>query len=198
MGWKGPYINAGASSDDVLHDAFGRPYEGRRRGQVRSAGPDGVFDDRRRHRLSAGPAASARPRDGDRQADGGRGQQLHAGPAGLHRPAATTPATAGRPSWTTPSPRSSSRTSPRASTPSSSCRMKSDPPTAVAQDTIQVFGRRRHEARGVHVPAVAPARPGGRLCCPASGLRSHWALRARATLGPSRPGRNRPGGFAVS
>ena len=37
---------------------------------------------------------------------------------------------------------------------------------------------RRHEARGVHVPAVAGPRP-------------------RATLGPSRPGRNRPGGFAV-
>lgn len=44
MGWKGPYINAGASGDDVLTDAFGRPYRGASAGQVRSAGPDGLFD----------------------------------------------------------------------------------------------------------------------------------------------------------
>ena len=44
MGWKGPYINAGASGDDVLNDAFGRPYRGAPSGQVRSAGPDGLFD----------------------------------------------------------------------------------------------------------------------------------------------------------
>jgi type II secretory pathway pseudopilin PulG len=44
MGWKGPYINAGASGDDVLNDAFGRPYRGAATGQVRSAGPDGLFD----------------------------------------------------------------------------------------------------------------------------------------------------------
>jgi hypothetical protein len=44
MGWKGPYINAGTSGDDVLTDAFGRPYQGAAAGQVRSAGPDGLFD----------------------------------------------------------------------------------------------------------------------------------------------------------
>jgi len=44
MGWKGPYVNAGASDEDLLSDAFGRPYRGAAAGQVRSAGPDGVFD----------------------------------------------------------------------------------------------------------------------------------------------------------
>jgi type II secretory pathway pseudopilin PulG len=44
MGWKGPYLNAGDSGDDVLNDAFGRPYRGAPNGQVRSAGPDGLFD----------------------------------------------------------------------------------------------------------------------------------------------------------
>jgi prepilin-type N-terminal cleavage/methylation domain-containing protein len=44
MGWKGPYINAGDSDADMLTDAFGRPYRGAAAGQVRSAGPDGLFD----------------------------------------------------------------------------------------------------------------------------------------------------------
>jgi type II secretory pathway pseudopilin PulG len=44
MGWKGPYINAGASREDILTDAFGQPYKGAAAGQVRSAGPDGLFD----------------------------------------------------------------------------------------------------------------------------------------------------------
>jgi type II secretory pathway pseudopilin PulG len=44
MGWKGPYINAGDSDADMLTDAFGRPYRGAATGQVRSAGPDGLFD----------------------------------------------------------------------------------------------------------------------------------------------------------
>jgi hypothetical protein len=44
MGWKGPYINAGGLGDDLLLDAFGRPYRGAPTGQVTSAGPDGVFD----------------------------------------------------------------------------------------------------------------------------------------------------------
>ncbi|HNV02687.1 MAG TPA: prepilin-type N-terminal cleavage/methylation domain-containing protein [Vicinamibacterales bacterium] len=44
MGWKGPYINAGDAAGDYLTDAFGRPYRGASAGQVRSAGPDGVFD----------------------------------------------------------------------------------------------------------------------------------------------------------
>lgn len=43
MGWKGPYVNIGASATDYLTDAFGRPYAGASTGQVRSAGPDGVF-----------------------------------------------------------------------------------------------------------------------------------------------------------
>lgn len=43
MGWKGPYINAGDSKEDVLTDAFNRPYAGANTGQVRSAGPDGVL-----------------------------------------------------------------------------------------------------------------------------------------------------------
>jgi type II secretory pathway pseudopilin PulG len=44
MGWKGPYINTGDSGDDILNDAFGRPYRGAATGQVSSAGPDGLFD----------------------------------------------------------------------------------------------------------------------------------------------------------
>jgi hypothetical protein len=44
MGWKGPYINVGDSKDDILSDAFGRPYGGASTGQIRSAGPDGVMD----------------------------------------------------------------------------------------------------------------------------------------------------------
>lgn len=44
MGWKGPYINTGDRGDDALRDAFGQPYRGAAAGQVRSAGPDGLFD----------------------------------------------------------------------------------------------------------------------------------------------------------
>jgi type II secretory pathway pseudopilin PulG len=44
MGWKGPYANAGDSGNDILNDAFGRPYRGAGTGQVTSAGPDGLFD----------------------------------------------------------------------------------------------------------------------------------------------------------
>ncbi len=43
MGWKGPYVNVGDTKDDYLSDAFNRPYR-TVSGQVRSAGPDGVFD----------------------------------------------------------------------------------------------------------------------------------------------------------
>jgi len=43
MGWKGPYLNVGDSKDDAITDAFGRLYEGASTGQVRSAGPDGIF-----------------------------------------------------------------------------------------------------------------------------------------------------------
>jgi prepilin-type N-terminal cleavage/methylation domain-containing protein len=42
MGWRGPYINTGASPIDYALDGFGRPYTGASTGQVRSAGPDGV------------------------------------------------------------------------------------------------------------------------------------------------------------
>ena len=45
MGWKGPYINAGVSKNDALVDAFGREYQLTNIGQVRSAGPNGIFDD---------------------------------------------------------------------------------------------------------------------------------------------------------
>lgn len=44
MGWKGPYVNVGDTQDDVLKDAFGRPYVGAATGQVRSAGPDGQLE----------------------------------------------------------------------------------------------------------------------------------------------------------
>jgi hypothetical protein len=37
-------VNTGASGGDVLTDAFGRPYRGAATGQVSSAGPDGFFD----------------------------------------------------------------------------------------------------------------------------------------------------------
>jgi len=43
MGWRGPYINAGSSSTDHLPDAFGRNYL-LNAGQVRSAGPDGILN----------------------------------------------------------------------------------------------------------------------------------------------------------
>jgi prepilin-type N-terminal cleavage/methylation domain-containing protein len=41
MGWRGPYINSGASANDYQTDAFGRNYVVNS-GQVRSYGPDGV------------------------------------------------------------------------------------------------------------------------------------------------------------
>jgi prepilin-type N-terminal cleavage/methylation domain-containing protein len=41
MGWRGPYVNMGASANDYLTDGFGRNYT-LASGQVRSAGPDGV------------------------------------------------------------------------------------------------------------------------------------------------------------
>ena len=43
VGWNGPYVRLGDSAGDFLTDGFGRPYEGASIGQVRSAGPDGVF-----------------------------------------------------------------------------------------------------------------------------------------------------------
>ncbi len=42
MGWNGPYANFGASANDAITDAFGRPYVGASSGQIRSAGPDGI------------------------------------------------------------------------------------------------------------------------------------------------------------
>ena len=44
IGWRGPYVNSGTSADDYLNDAFGHAYTGASSGQVRSAGPDGVFN----------------------------------------------------------------------------------------------------------------------------------------------------------
>lgn len=43
VGWNGPYINSGDSQSDYLLDGFGRAFRGARDGQVRSAGPDGIF-----------------------------------------------------------------------------------------------------------------------------------------------------------
>ena len=56
MGWKGPYINAGASGDDALHDAFGRPLS---RGAERAGAQR-----RSRRRCSTPPTTSStrRPR----------------------------------------------------------------------------------------------------------------------------------------
>ena len=42
IGWRGPYVNTGTSTNDYLTDGFGRDYTGAASGQVRSAGPDGV------------------------------------------------------------------------------------------------------------------------------------------------------------
>lgn len=44
IGWRGPYVNTGTSASDYLTDAFGHSYTGASSGQVRSAGPDGVFN----------------------------------------------------------------------------------------------------------------------------------------------------------
>ena len=41
MGWRGPYINSGASATDYQRDAFGRLFV-LNSGQVRSYGPDGI------------------------------------------------------------------------------------------------------------------------------------------------------------
>jgi prepilin-type N-terminal cleavage/methylation domain-containing protein len=43
MGWRGPYINEGASSSDFLTDAFGRAYT-LTAGQIRSRGVDGILN----------------------------------------------------------------------------------------------------------------------------------------------------------
>jgi prepilin-type N-terminal cleavage/methylation domain-containing protein len=43
MGWRGPYVNAGASRDAALRDAFGRDFRGAPTGRVESAGADGEF-----------------------------------------------------------------------------------------------------------------------------------------------------------
>jgi prepilin-type N-terminal cleavage/methylation domain-containing protein len=43
MGWKGPYVTFGETPTDYLTDAFGKAYQGVASGQIRSAGPDGVY-----------------------------------------------------------------------------------------------------------------------------------------------------------
>jgi hypothetical protein len=42
-GWRGPYVHFGDSVADTFKDAFGRTFGGAGTGQVRSAGPDGIF-----------------------------------------------------------------------------------------------------------------------------------------------------------
>jgi prepilin-type N-terminal cleavage/methylation domain-containing protein len=43
MGWKGPYVTFGDTPSDYLNDAFGHAYQGAASGQIRSAGPDGIY-----------------------------------------------------------------------------------------------------------------------------------------------------------
>jgi len=43
-GWKGPYLAVGETKEGFLADGWGRQYRITRNGQVRSAGPDGVYD----------------------------------------------------------------------------------------------------------------------------------------------------------
>jgi len=45
MGWNGPYLTVGESRDDIGKDAWNNEFRLIGTGQVRSAGPDGVFDD---------------------------------------------------------------------------------------------------------------------------------------------------------
>jgi len=45
MGWNGPYLTVGESRDDIGKDAWNNEFRLVGNGQVRSAGPDGVFDD---------------------------------------------------------------------------------------------------------------------------------------------------------
>jgi general secretion pathway protein G len=44
VGWRGPYLAAGENSGGVRVDPWGRPYRITPTGQVRCAGPDGVYD----------------------------------------------------------------------------------------------------------------------------------------------------------
>jgi len=44
VGWKGPYLAVGETKEGFLRDGWGREYQTTPHGQVRSAGPDGVFD----------------------------------------------------------------------------------------------------------------------------------------------------------
>jgi type II secretory pathway pseudopilin PulG len=139
MGWKGPYVNAGSSGDDVLNDAFGRPYSGSSTGQVRSAGPDGLFDTADD---IAYPPAPARP--------GGRLMVT------VKRMAAEDASyTLDPPGYTVRLYFSNNGQEAFLDDPVGPfvfenvpqgihavvvLRMKNDPPRAVAQDTIQVFG----------------------------------------------------------
>jgi prepilin-type N-terminal cleavage/methylation domain-containing protein len=43
-GWKGPYLAVGATREGFLKDSWGRDYRITPHAQVRSAGPDGVYD----------------------------------------------------------------------------------------------------------------------------------------------------------
>jgi type II secretory pathway pseudopilin PulG len=139
MGWKGPYINAGDSRDDALTDAFGRPYEGASTGQVRSAGPDGLFgtaDD------IVYPPAPARP--------GGRlmvtVKRMAAEDSGytLDPPGYTVRlyfANNGQQAFLDdPVAPFVFENVPQGIHAVVVLRMKNDPPRAVAEDTIQVYG----------------------------------------------------------
>jgi prepilin-type N-terminal cleavage/methylation domain-containing protein len=139
MGWKGPYVNTGDSGGDALNDAFGRPYRGVANGQIRSAGPDGEFDTADDITY---PPAPANP--------GGRLMVT------IKRMAAEDSSyTLDPPGYTVRLYYSNNGQEAFLDDPVAPfvfenvpqgihaivvLRMKSDPPRAVAQDTIQVFG----------------------------------------------------------
>jgi type II secretory pathway pseudopilin PulG len=139
MGWKGPYINAGASGADALNDAFGRPYRGLPGGQVRSAGPDGLFDTA--DDIVYPPAP---PNPGGRlmvtvKRMSAEDNSYTLDPAGYT--VRLYYASNGREAFLDdPVAPFVFENVPQGIHAIVVLRMKSDPPTAVAQDTIQVFG----------------------------------------------------------
>jgi hypothetical protein len=173
MGWKGPYINTGASGTDALHDAFGRQYRGAATGRVSSAGPDGLFD-------TADdivyPPAPPNP--------GGRLMVTVKRMAAEDNSYTLDPAGYTVRLYYSNNGQEAFLDDPVApfvfeNVPQGIhavvvLRMKTDPPRAVAQDTIQVFGNGATKLEEFVSGAVN-------------------ACYTR----PFTPGRNRPGGFAV-
>jgi hypothetical protein len=139
MGWKGPYINTGDQGEDALTDAFGRPYRGAATGQVRSAGPDGLFDTA--DDIVYPPAP---PNPGGRLMVTVKRMAAEDGSYTLD-PAGYTVrlyyASNGREAFLDdPAAPFVFENVPQGVHALVVLRMKSEPPLAVAQDTIQVFG----------------------------------------------------------